>query len=156
MGLIRMSSYTTQLLILTSVACLVQAKCGKYDQEPKVTVKNSSHIFVSWENSFEDCDKVKVQGAFVKILSDFTSVNFSDGVANVKANPCLTHHIIVVLEYKTKHNSIIPVWSQLAPYNDNVLDIKSLYAGLLQEKVVDEICLNKNRTFSIPDISEEI
>ena len=79
-----MSSYTTQLLILTSAAYLVQAKCWKSGQEPEVTVKNSSHIFVSWKNSFKDCEKINVQSADVKIRSDRTSVNFSDGDAIVK------------------------------------------------------------------------
>ena len=92
-----MSSLTIQLLILTNVVYLVLATCLKSEQEPEVTVKNSSHIFVSWENSFQDCEKIKVQSAVVKIQSDRssvrTSVNFSDGGAIVKANPCLNHRI---------------------------------------------------------------
>ena len=87
-----------QLLILTSVFYLVQAKCLKPEQEPEVTVKNSSHIFVSWENSFQNCEKIKVQSAVVKIQRDRSSVkisvNFSDGGAIVKANPCLNLRIL--------------------------------------------------------------
>ena len=60
------------------------------------------------------------------------------------------------MQSEAANNFIEVIWSNEVIYNDNVLDIKTLYSGLLQEKVIDKICLNKNRTFSIPDIPEEI
>ena len=89
----RMSSCITQLLILSCTAYLVEAKCWTSDQKPEVAVKNSSHISVSWNNSFEGCENKRVESALVKVNGDTKFVNFSEGTANVKASPCLTHRI---------------------------------------------------------------
>ena len=105
----RMSSCIRQLLILTWAAYFVQAKCSKSDQKPEVTVGNASHLFVSWKNAFQACEKEKVKSASVRISRREESVNFSDGNALVKASPCLTHSIREAIPYNWLSSGIYPL-----------------------------------------------
>ena len=108
----RMSFHITQLLILACAAYLVEAKCWTSDQKPKVTVKNSSHISVSWNDSFEGCENMSVKGALVKVNLDTRFVNFSEGSADVKASPCLTHRIREAISKSKIHE--MRVWGRRA------------------------------------------
>ena len=96
-----MCQHIVRLLILTIVIKLVQANCSKSDKKPEVTVRNSTHIHVSWKNSFEDCGNEKVLTSYVEVYPFNTDkyvpiwkdINFSDGSASVKVSPCLKHQI---------------------------------------------------------------
>ena len=119
------SRMNRQLLILTWAAYFVQSKCLKSDQKPEVTVGNASHLFVSWKNAFQACEKEKVKSASVRISRREESVNFSDGNALVKASPCLTHSIREAIPLNWLSSGIYPLKMENMFCADSSLDNRS-------------------------------
>ena len=77
------------LLILASVANIVIGTCKSSKHPPNVTVAESDHLLVNWANSFEGCEGKSIQSANVEIDRIKSFVNFENGEAKVKADPCL-------------------------------------------------------------------
>ena len=89
---IRMS-LCSLLLIFFHAPNLIQAECTKSDESPSVTVWNSSHLHISWENAFRKCKDGHVERAYVKGSLDFgmALVNFSHGSITRKISPCSSY-----------------------------------------------------------------
>ena len=88
------------LLILASVANIVIGTCKSSKHPPNVTVAESDHLLVNWANSFEGCERKSIQNASVEIDDIKSIVNFENGKAKVRSDPCLKHMIRVVLKYQ--------------------------------------------------------
>ena len=141
------------LLILASVANIVIGTCKSSNQLPNVIVADSGHLLVNWANSFEGCDRERIQSASVEIDRIKSIVNFKDREAKVKADPCLKHMIRVVLKYQ-QHHVTSDIWSHRSSYNARTVSQPfsdtRLYSGLLQEQVVNKTCIGSDRKVSIP------
>ena len=153
-----------QLLLLTNAAFI--SACKNSEHRPEVTIADSEHLLVNWTNSFEGCDSAEVQSTIVeirasdyfpstKILTMRVNVTVDAKEATVKINPCLRYpEIKIRLRYNESD-----VWSLPSSYNNyNSYDIKieGLYSGLLQNQVVQEICIRNGWFPAIPDIPEEL
>ena len=86
-------SLCSLLLIFFHAPNLIQAECTKSDESPSVTVWNSSHLHISWENAFLNCNVGLVERAYVKGSLDFgmALVNFSHGSITRKISPCSSY-----------------------------------------------------------------
>ena len=149
-------------LFLLAYAALAGA-CTNSEHEPEVTVGDSDHLLVNWTNAFKDCDSTEVQSIVVEMgSSGFTlktirviDATFDAKQAKVKTNPCLGYSEIKI---RLKYNKS-DVWSLPSSYNNYHsynIKIEGLYSGLLQNKVVDQICIKKGGVPSIPAIPEEL
>ena len=79
------------LIILANVANIAIGACKHSEHPPDVTVAESDHLLVNWANSFEGCDRERIQNASVEIDDIKSIVNFENGEAKVRADPCLKH-----------------------------------------------------------------
>ena len=141
-----------------------------HSDRPVITVANSTHLRINWENSFKGCDDVEVESTSLRIRrksSNYESksewimiaVNFGDKKVDVEADPCLRHdRIRVELKYKTliKSYNVESFYSSYNPLSCSNIKPQDLYSGLLQEQVLDRICKKENGVFLIPDIPKEI
>ena len=137
------------LLLATKIYMASCDRCSRTRHPLVVTVADSKHLRVNWENSFENCDSNEVQSATI-ILSpkNRIDVDFEDQEKDVWADPCKKHTSIRVQLKYGESNSIIS--SHPKSYNaefSTPLNPKDLYSGLLQKQVIDKICKNKNGTF---------
>ena len=135
---------------------------------PKVVPANKTHILISWENVFEDCDDTTVKRVEVHIKTRkgglekiTTNVKFSKKEVHLDRSPCFQHQVKVLLE--PKHPSDIPQSSLLAVYNEmgpNEREynyFKTFYSGLLNKEVVQKTCLKRNdNSVTIPDTPEPL
>ena len=151
------------LILLANAVSIVTSKCANTFQKPEVTVEDSEHLLVNWTNAFEGCDSTEVQSIVVEMgSSGFTlktirviDATFDAKQAKVKTNPCLGYSEIKI---RLKYNKS-DVWSLPSSYNNYHsynIKIEGLYSGLLQNKVVDQICIKKGGVPSIPAIPEEL
>ena len=92
-NLASVQSLCSLLLIFFHAPNLIQAECTKSDESPSVTVWNSSHLHISWENAFRKCKDGHVERAYVKGSLDFgmALVNFSHGSITRKISPCSSY-----------------------------------------------------------------
>ena len=90
----------TVLLVVASSSASEYCKSTRF--LPEVTVVNTTHLRINWENSFEGCDNVDFKNATLAIRRlriDYTylhtpesmPVNFDDKEVDVEADPCLQH-----------------------------------------------------------------
>ena len=101
-----MISVTTKMLAKNVLWVIASRACSEYCKStrflPEVTVANSTHIHINWENSFQGCDNVDSKSATLVIRRkgrDYTyldppesmPVNFDDQEVDVEADPCLQH-----------------------------------------------------------------
>ena len=88
------NKYSSDAVIFPSAAHFAHAKCMQTSQRPKVTVWNSSHILVSWKNSFQGCLDVYRTVLRVDRRIDFavsfTEANAMQCNASVRNDPCHT------------------------------------------------------------------
>ena len=138
-------------------ACRLSETVKRADVVPA----DSTHILVSWENVFVDCDDsnvkwVEVQiktrtGGFDKIQRN---IPFSQKNVSLERNPCFQHQVRVVLEMP---NTVATITSILAVYNEmeNVREydyFKGFHSGILNEEVIQKTCLKRNTaSVQIPD-----
>ena len=137
------------------------------NKPPVITVANSTHLRINWENSFlKECDDIEAISASLKIQHIDTNtynvkripVNFADKKVDVEADPCLIHDYIsirVELQNPKRYVSSSDAHYN-AMYTCNNIKPQDLYSGLLQEQVLDRICKKENGEFLIPDIPKEI
>ena len=172
-----MISVTTKMLAKNVLWLVASNACSEYCKStrflPEVTVANSTHIHINWENSFQGCDNVDSKSAtlvirrlrrdyFYNYYPESIPVNFENKEVNVEADPCLQHTDI---KLELKYGRYYPQ-SSVSSYEQfyNCLDAISctnlapqfLYSGLLQEQVLDKICKKDNGQFLIPDVPVEI
>jgi len=131
-------------------ACRLSETVKKADVDPT----DSTHILVSWENVFVDCDDSNVKwvgvqiktrtGGFDKIQRN---IPFSQKNVSLERNPCFQHQGRVVLEMP---NTIPTITSNLATYNEMAPYVreqdyfKTFFSGLLNRKVVQKTCLKRD------------
>lgn len=139
-----------------------------HSDRPVITVANSTHLRINWENSFKGCDGIEVDSASLRIQRkssnyeskrEWISVNFGDKKVDVEADPCLRHDRIRVklkYTYKSDNFEVQSSHSSYNPYSCSNIRPQDLYSGLLQEQVLDRICKKENGEFLIPDIPKEI
>ena len=149
------------LLILASVANIVIGTCKSSNQPPNVIVADSDHLLVNWANSFEGCDRKSIQSASVEIDDIKSIVNFENGKAKVRSDPCLKHIVRVELKYFNQQQHVTKdIWSQPSSYNAQSvllpLSDSKLFSGLLQEQVVNKTCIESDGKVSIPNIPSGI
>ena len=144
--------------------------CFHTSTRPYITVANSTHIRINWENSFnEKCDDGEVKNAKLRIrrvnadysydpIAETIPVSFDEKQVEIKADPCLLHDLIRV-EVKHGHRNVISYW---AGYNSESsksctrFEPEYLYGGLLKEKVFNKTCKKKSGGYLIPDIPKEV
>ena len=148
---------STRIYLLTLLLAMLANKANcycKFGQEPpKVSVANSTHLFVSWKDAFKDCEDSQIDATDVRIENRrFPQIHYAKE-AKVQANPCLRHDVMVTLDMKDMPGQPSTVWSQVTHYNAD-LKMESIYSGLLQEKFSEEICAKRKSGFQIPEILE--
>ena len=101
----------------------IKWKLSQTGKDPRVLPANRTHILVSWENAFVDCDDSDVKEVEVNIRTRKggfenirTGVDFSQMEAYLERNPCFQHQIKVVLEPRNPSEPTRS--SNLAPYNE--------------------------------------
>ena len=146
----KMSTYIHLLTFVAILAFQVKSFC-EVDKKPKVSVANSTHLKVTWEDAFKDCDEINVVTTNVNVDTKIFAQLFSAKEANVRADPCLKHEISVTIDIKRRNADAVP--SQTRFYNYD-MKIKSIYSGLLQLKFRGEFCATASEGPSIPKIPE--
>lgn len=134
-------------LLLMESAVTADCKTNR-DNTLKVTITNSSHLGLNWENAFKDCDKNDIKDVEVSKFNDFErelvkKISFDQKKIKVRLDPCLKHRVMIRLT--TSEGS--GILSNINYYNNG--NIRELYAGDMK-KIIKGICLKKNGTINIP------
>ena len=138
---------TTSMLVnnlFFVLACSVHSvsgRCRWLSYKPRITVANSTHLRVNWENSLsEECDDGEAKSAHLRIRHNLSNsfkfkndripVNFDDKQVDVKADPCLTHtRIRVELEYGSTLRDVISLDNSYNPLLCSNIRPWALYSG---------------------------
>ena len=128
--------------------------------EPHVTPFNNTHLYVSWENSFEEgCRNSDIERMTIIIRKGFSNsryiveADFEKKHHEIEANPCFQHSLFIYVFLKRNHSETHgrSLLRLRALYNDKRDHDNYPYAGLIASQVVPGICLQENGTISIPD-----
>ena len=160
--------------MLVEYSAFVTARdyCYYTSIKPVTTVVNSTHLRISWKDSFnEACDDGKVKNAKLWIrrkrksysydkTAENLPVNFDDKKIEVEADPCLEHdRIKVELEYGPTFRNVI---SYTTGYNTDsskactIFKPEKIYGGLLRKSVFNKTCKKEDGKYLIPDVPKEI
>ena len=146
--------------------------CFHTSTGPYMTVANSTHIRINWENSFnEKCDDGEVKNAKLRIrrvnadyyydpTPETIPVSFNEKKVDIEADPCLQHDMIrIELKHGQPHRNVISYWTG---YNSEssksctAFESEYLYGGLLKEKVFNKTCKKNDGGYLIPDTPKEV
>ena len=116
---VRMSTYL-HLAFVAIWAIHANGRCTM-DKELKVSVASPTHLHVSWEDAFKDCEDGNIVATNVIIAGDLTLAQTPGSKeANVRANPCIRHSIRVGLYLNSYLNgSPYTLWSRMSNYNSD-------------------------------------
>ena len=138
------------------------SKCTKSREKPLVSIKNSTHVSVSWANAFEDaCFQNMINITRIEVLIQGynkdrkVEVGFPSTNEAIETELCMYQLYEIKLTYTLKgieHEA----WSSPAYYNIYPYRVENLYSGLLKEKVIDKICKKANGEYLIPSVPTEI
>ena len=146
--------------------------CDFTPDRPEITVVNSTHVRVNWENSFKSgCDDGQVKSAQLKIrrlTADYSYlfnpksllIDFEAKIMKVEADPCLQHDMIKVeLEHgPTSRNVISHTTGYNADWSNSCKIFKpdNIYGGLLKDRVCNKTCKKEDGKYLIPDVPKEV
>ena len=161
------------LIVLITVIHHSDATCRKSGDPPLVSVMSPSHLNVNWSNAFTGCQSKLIHVAKTEVYIQENAetkrnitVELSSKFAEIETNICVAHVIeikVIFTNLKTEKDELQDserqleeVWSSIAYYNFYHAFPDKLYAGLLQEEVIKNICDNGQLEFVIPFLPNEI
>ena len=112
---------------------------------PHVTPVNSSHLVVSWSSLLHLCSMEETNFTFL-LINSITQVDFLQGEAHVKLNPCMKHNVLLAVKMESKVTE-----SQVNYYNSFIPGSPGLlYSGLLGTAILKDTCLVTASTIKVP------